>query len=47
MSSDLDPSGVIGYPSAASAALGAEIAARAASGLVALLNRLAAAPWPH
>ena len=47
MSSDLDASGVIGDPSAASAALGAEIVARAASGLVALLNRLVAAPWPH
>lgn len=46
MSRDLDPGGVIGDPGAATAAFGAELVARAASGLRMLLSRLASTPWP-
>lgn len=47
MSGDLDPGGVIGDPSGASAVYGAELVGRAAEGLRELLIRLASAPWPH
>ncbi len=46
MARDLDPRGVIGDPGGATAAFGADLVSRSAAGLVALLSRLAAAPWP-
>lgn len=46
MARDLDPAGVIGDPGAASARVGADLVARAAAGLLALLSRLASTPWP-
>lgn len=46
MSTDLTPSGVIGDPTLATAALGAALVERAAEGLDALIDRLRAAPWP-
>ena len=47
MSRDLDARGVIGDPRTATAAYGADLVARSAAGLRALLSRLASAPWPH
>jgi creatinine amidohydrolase len=46
MTTDLSPSGVIGDPRLATAALGARLVARAVEGLGALIERIAAAAWP-
>ena len=46
MTTDLNPSGVIGDPLLASAALGSQLVERAAAGLAGLIGRMAAAPWP-
>jgi creatinine amidohydrolase len=46
MTTDLSPSGVIGDPQLATAALGAKLMERAIAGLDDLLDRLAAAEWP-
>jgi creatinine amidohydrolase/Fe(II)-dependent formamide hydrolase-like protein len=46
MTTDLSPNGVIGDPRFASAALGARLVERAVAGLGALLDNVAAAPWP-
>jgi creatinine amidohydrolase len=46
MTTDLNPSGVIGDPLLASAALGSQLVERAAAGLAELICRMAAAPWP-
>ena len=46
MTRDLSGNGVIGDPRFASAALGARLVERAVAGLAALIDRLAAAPWP-
>jgi creatinine amidohydrolase len=46
MTTDLSPSGVIGDPLLASAALGSQLVERAAAGLAGLIGRMAAAPWP-
>jgi creatinine amidohydrolase len=46
MTTDLNPSGVIGDPLLASAALGSQLVDRAAAGLAGLIGRMAAAPWP-
>ena len=46
MTTDLNPSGVIGDPLLASAALGSQLVERAAAGLAGLLDHMAAAPWP-
>lgn len=46
MTSDLSPSGVIGDPRLASAALGARLLERTIAGLTVLLDRLSAAEWP-
>ena len=46
MAADLSANGVIGDPRLASAALGARLVERAVAGLAALLDHMAAAPWP-
>jgi len=46
MTTDLNPSGVIGDPRLASAELGRQLVERAAAGLAGLIARMAAAPWP-
>jgi creatinine amidohydrolase len=46
MTTDLNPSGVIGDPLLASAALGSQLVERAAAGLAGLIGRMAAASWP-
>jgi creatinine amidohydrolase len=47
MTSDLNPNGVIGDPTLASAELGRRLIEKAAAGLVTLIGRIAAAPWPR
>jgi creatinine amidohydrolase len=46
MTTDLNPSGVIGDPTLASAELGRQLVERAATGLAGLIARMAATPWP-
>jgi len=46
MTTDLSPSGVIGDPTLATAALGASLVARAVEGLSQLVERIAATDWP-
>jgi creatinine amidohydrolase len=46
MTTDLNPSGVIGDPLLASAGLGCQLVERAAAGLAGLIGRMAVAPWP-
>jgi creatinine amidohydrolase len=46
MTTDLNPTGVIGDPTLASAELGRQLVERAAAGLAGLIARMAAAPWP-
>jgi creatinine amidohydrolase len=46
MTTDLSPNGVIGDPTIASADLGARLLERAVAGLAAIIDRMAAAPWP-
>ena len=46
MTRDLNPSGVIGDPTLASAELGRQLVERAAAGLAGLIARMATAPWP-
>jgi len=46
MTGDLSANGVIGDPRLASAALGARLIERAVEGLAALVEKMAAAPWP-
>ncbi|SRR5579871_650912 len=46
MTTDLSPSGVIGDPTLATAALGASLVARAVEGLSTLIERITAADWP-
>jgi creatinine amidohydrolase len=46
MTTDLSPSGVIGDPTLATAALGAHLVARAVEGLSKLVERIAATDWP-
>ena len=47
MTGDLSANGVIGDPRQASAALGARLIERAVEGLTALVEKMAAAPWPE